>query len=147
MSTWHFVGKDAFGDAVEYTYSVNADDDLVVSTKGVNGSNEKVVAHNMSKAVYAEMAFSAAKSTCESVGGNEAGADAEQTCDTLLVPVVEYGTLTDKRDNKEYKTVTIGKLVWMAENLKYEEYSRKIIDGEYFYEWVDAIDTRASSLP
>ena len=140
VSTWHFVGKDAFGDAVEYTYSVNADDDLVVSTKGVNGSNEKVVAHNMSKAVYAEMAFSAAKSTCESVGGNEAGADAEQTCDTLLVPVVEYGTLTDKRDNKEYKTVTIGKLVWMAENLKYEEYSRKIIDGEYFYEWVDAID-------
>lgn len=71
VSTWHFIGKDAFGDDVEYTYSVNADDDLVLSTKGVNGSNEKVVAHNMSKAAYAEMAFSAAKSTCESVGGNE----------------------------------------------------------------------------
>ena len=70
VSTWHFIGKDAFGDDVEYTYSVNADDDLVLSTKGVNGSNETVVAHNMSKEIYALTAFNAAKSTCESKSGN-----------------------------------------------------------------------------
>ena len=70
VSTWHFIGKDAFGDDVEYTYSVNADDDLVLSTKGVNGSNEKVVAHNMSREVYALTAFNGVKATCESNVGN-----------------------------------------------------------------------------
>ena len=34
-------------------------------------------------------------------------------------PEIEYGTLTDTRDSKVYRTVEIGAQTWMAENLNY----------------------------
>ena len=34
-------------------------------------------------------------------------------------PDIDYGTMTDKRDGKTYRTTKIGDQVWMAENLNY----------------------------
>ncbi len=43
--------------------------------------------------------------------------------DDYLNPDIEYGVLLDSRDQQEYKTVTIGELTWMAQNLNYADSS------------------------
>ena len=41
--------------------------------------------------------------------------------EAYLNPDVNYGTMTDDRDGKVYRTVEIGDQVWMAENLNYSD--------------------------
>ena len=62
ISTWHFTRADAFGEPSVYIYSV-ADNgtDLIVN---IDGKEKSYSMYNMSKDIGVEMAFSAAKATC-----------------------------------------------------------------------------------
>ena len=52
-----------------------------------------------------------------------------QPCRTETEDNCEYGTITDERDGKTYKTVKIGNWIWMAENLNYDAG-----EGSYCYD-------------
>ena len=54
----------------------------------------------------------------------------EQTGKWFFDKEKNLGTMTDSRDEKTYRTTTIGTQVWMAENLNYEKYGSLCYENE-----------------
>jgi len=64
ITTWHFV-KDTFAGSVIYTYSIDADGQIVLTTKASDGTEKSQVLYQKSTSIYMEYAYSGAFSTCQ----------------------------------------------------------------------------------
>ncbi|NLO23497.1 MAG: hypothetical protein GX116_04085 [Fibrobacter sp.] len=73
FSTWNFIKDDAFGDEMEYIYTVDGKS-LILTTIDANGTkkvNSNAYAmYDMTTAVSQDMSFRAVVSTCKGDNGN-----------------------------------------------------------------------------
>ena len=73
------------------------------------------------------------KVNCSALLEGETGWSWDVPKECRFNPDIGYGTMTDERDGKVYRTVTIGKQTWMAENLNFDP--GQAGSGEDKYEW------------
>lgn len=92
---------------------------VVESSSSVAESSSSVVTLQSSSSSTSVSSSSAGEVNCSALLEGETGWNWDVPKECRFNPSIGYGSMTDERDGKVYKTVEIGDQVWMAENLNY----------------------------
>lgn len=127
------ISETSISIPIEKTYTLtynispaNATDKTVVWKSSDENIATVIDGHIIAKSI------GIATITVSSVKGN-----VNSNCRVNVTKLDKFGTFTDSRDNKIYKTVKIGNQIWLAENLAYLPQVNKINEGgktgKYYY--------------